>query len=135
MQNTNISISEPDLLATKLEESASKVADELSDLYVKITNLEENINHQFDDFTEHGYTLFAVFIHRGEASYGHYWVYIKDFVNSIWRKYNDETVTEVPEEEVMNFTEGNTATPYFIVFVKKGHEKDIEPLKRMIEKN
>lgn len=135
LQNTNISISEPDLLATKLEESASKVADELSDLYVKITNLEEKINHQFDDFTEHGYTLFAVFIHRGEASYGHYWVYIKDFVNSIWRKYNDETVTEVPEEEVMNFTEGNTATPYFIVFVKKGHEKDIEPLKRMIEKN
>ena len=107
----------------------------LPQLYTEIDSLRTKIDHQFDEFEEVGYTLFAVFIHRGEASYGHYWVYIKDTRNqNIWRKYNDETVTEVPREEkkLFNFTEGNTATPYFLAFVKNEHLDDVEPLKRVI---
>ncbi|QLQ78402.1 hypothetical protein HG537_0A06490 [Torulaspora globosa] len=118
----------------QLTQATTDIDNELTSLYHQISNLETKISKQFDEFQTIGYSLFAVFIHRGEASYGHYWVYIKDrFKNGIWRKYNDETITEVPESEVLNFTEGNTATPYFLVYIQKGHEHDIEPLKRIID--
>ncbi|CCK68854.1 ubiquitin-specific protease UBP2 KNAG_0B04190 [Huiozyma naganishii CBS 8797] len=117
-----------------LSDMVASIDEELVQLYTEIGQLETQIDHQFDSFQKVGYSLFAVFIHRGEASYGHYWVYVKDFKNSgIWRKYNDETVSEVPEEEVFNFTEGNNATPYFLVLVKQTHEQDIEPLHRIID--
>lgn len=138
LTDSNIDI--PDLsickevLVNGLENLSNDINKELSDLYEEITQLQDKIDHQFDEFQSMAYTLFAVFIHRGEASYGHYWVYIKDLQNNgIWRKYNDETVSEIHEDEVFNFLEGNTATPYFLVLVKKDHEIDIEPLKRIIE--
>lgn len=112
------------------------IDEELTQVYNQIQDLEYKIDHLFDNFQKIAYSLFAVFIHRGEASYGHYWVYVRDMTNSgIWRKYNDETVTEVPESEVFNFVQGNTATPYFLVLVQREHEKDIAPLKRNVVEN
>lgn len=100
----------------------------------KLEELTSKISTQFTDYTKVGYSIFAIFIHRGEASYGHYWVYIKDPHQGIFRKYNDEMVTEVPSSEVFNFVKENTATPYYIVYVKDSLEKDyVEPLKRIIE--
>ncbi|GMM33594.1 ubiquitin-specific protease [Saccharomycopsis crataegensis] len=102
----------------------------------RISELDAKIDSHFDipEYQKLGYELFALFIHRGEASYGHYWVYIKDPVRNIYRKYNDETVTEVKLEEVLNFSEGNTATPYFVVYAKKNFfTEGIEPLKRIID--
>ncbi|GCF01221.1 ubiquitin-specific protease ubp2 [Zygosaccharomyces mellis] len=134
LESQNIRIEKKTDLAQQLDKIVSEIDRELSQLYHGITQLESKISHQFDDFKSIGYSLFAVFIHRGEASYGHYWIYIKDRHKSgIWRKYNDETITEVPENEVFNFSEGNTATPYFLVYVKQGHEHEIEPLKRELE--
>lgn len=134
LESQNIQIEKKTDLAQQLDGIVSEIDRELSQLYHGITQLESKISHQFDDFKSIGYSLFAVFIHRGEASYGHYWIYIKDRHKSgIWRKYNDETITEVPENEVFNFSEGNTATPYFLVYVKQGHEHEIEPLKRELE--
>ena len=96
-----------------LRTNVNNIDNELMSLYNNINNLEEKISHQFDDFKEYGYSLFSVFIHRGEASYGHYWIYIKDRNhNGVWRKYNDETVSEVQEDEVFNFNEGNTCLLY-----------------------
>lgn len=125
-----------DHLIEQLKQSVADIDAELTSLYHEIAKLESTIDKQFEEFKSIGYSLFAVFIHRGEASYGHYWVYIKDASkNGVWRKYNDETITEVPEAEVFNFTEGNTATPYFLVYVRQGHEHDIEPLKRIIDRD
>ncbi|CUS21823.1 LAQU0S04e01618g1_1 [Lachancea quebecensis] len=110
-----------------------KIDEELANIYHRIISLEQKLSTHFDDFKKEGYSLFAVFIHRGEASYGHYWIYIKDSgKNGIWRKYNDESVTEAPDSEVFNFSEGNTATPYFLVYIKNGQESQIEPLHRVI---
>ncbi|KAK5962745.1 ubiquitin-specific protease UBP2 PWA37_005191 [Arxiozyma heterogenica] len=138
LENCDIDIPElsvcTEALVTELENVSNDINKELSELYESITQLQDKIDHQFDEFQSIAYTLFAVFIHRGEASYGHYWVYIKDLQNNgTWRKYNDETVSEIHEDEVFNFLEGNTATPYFLVLVKKDRENDIEPLKRIIE--
>ncbi|CCC71520.1 hypothetical protein NCAS_0H02100 [Naumovozyma castellii] len=136
LESQGIILPEKDEMVSSLKTLTAGIDDELNQLYAEISQLEETINGQFNEFKGIGYSIFAVFIHRGEASYGHYWIYIKDrSQNGIWRKYNDETVSEVPEEEVYNFTEGNTATPYFLVYVKEGEEQEIEPLKRIIETN
>jgi ubiquitin carboxyl-terminal hydrolase 25/28 len=106
---------------------------ELAALDAALQRLHECVAAQFAAYTRVAYLIFAIFIHRGEASYGHYWIYIRDPQRNIFRKYNDEVVTEVPLSEVMNFAEGNTATPYYIVYAKELLEAEyIEPLKRKI---
>ncbi|EDO17315.1 hypothetical protein Kpol_1062p23 [Vanderwaltozyma polyspora DSM 70294] len=133
LEKQGIETENKQMLIDRLTGALKDIDDELTKLYNDIVNIEAKIDRQFDKFQNIGYSLFAVFIHRGEASYGHYWVYIKDFTkNGIWRKYNDETITEVPEAEVFNFTEGNTATPYFLVYVKQENLNEIEPLKRIV---
>ncbi|RCK58839.1 Ubiquitin carboxyl-terminal hydrolase 2 [Candida viswanathii] len=112
-----------------------KLSAQLLKIDSQIEKISHLINNQFIDYKEVCYDIFAIFIHRGEASYGHYWIYIKDPQNkNIFRKYNDEIVTEVPSSEVFNFLETNTATPYYIVYVKDELEQNyIEPLKREIK--
>lgn len=46
------------------------------------------------------YELFAIFVHRGSATGGHYFAYIKDFDKDKWFEFNDSTVSEVTEETV-----------------------------------
>lgn len=41
------------------------------------------------------YELFAIMIHSGSASGGHYYAYIKDFNNGEWYCFNDQTVSSV----------------------------------------
>lgn len=113
-----------------LEEQVGAINDRVHSLESQLQDLERKVACQFDNFKKMGYSLFAVFIHRGEASYGHYWIYIKDPKSNVYRKYNDEIISEVLPEEIFNFKEGNTATPYFLVYVKEGLEEQVEPLKR-----
>lgn len=123
-----------DELMTTVKDEITRVQNELTEIDAELERLTGLVGHQFDGYTKVGYLIFAIFIHRGEASYGHYWVYIKDPTRDIYRKYNDEIVTEVPALEVFNFSEGNTATPYYIVYVKDNLERDyVEPLKREVE--
>ena len=55
----------------------------------------------------------------GNSQDGHYWVYIYDCARNIWRKYNDDVVTEVNDMEI--FQEQGLATPYFVAYVR--HDK------------
>ncbi|KAI5958920.1 UBP2 [Candida theae] len=117
-----------------LSDQITQLRNRVEEIELRINQIEVQMSTQFDNYTQVGYSIFAIFIHRGEASYGHYWIYIKDpDQNNIFRKYNDEIVTEVSDAEVFNFLEGNTATPYYIVYVKSDLEKDyINPLNRVI---
>jgi ubiquitin carboxyl-terminal hydrolase 25/28 len=58
-------------------------------------------------------------VHHGSVSFGHYWIYIHDFHKDVWRKYNDEYVTEVQnlDEIFKNTHTKNPPTPYFLVYV------------------
>ncbi|CCG23364.1 Ubp2 protein [Candida orthopsilosis Co 90-125] len=120
-----------------LSNQITNLKNQIEEIDSRIVRIQQQISTQFDNYKQVGYSIFAIFIHRGEASYGHYWIYIKDpHQNNIFRKYNDELVTEVPDSEVFNFLEGNTATPYYIVYVKNDLEKDyINPLNRVINCN
>lgn len=60
-------------------------------------------------------------MHHGSVSFGHYWIYIYDFRNGIWRKYNDEYVTEVQNlDEIFKDNQpSNPPTPYFLVYINE----------------
>lgn len=86
----------------------------------EIKTLTSHINSQFADLRNMPYRLHSVFIHRGMVNSGHYWIYIYDFANSMWRKYNDGYVTEVTAPGGIFEAEQSTrpATPYFLVYVR-----------------
>ncbi|MCJ1285725.1 ubiquitin-specific protease ubp2 [Xylographa opegraphella] len=110
-----------------LDKASSNVTAELSEIEVQMTALCTNINSQFVDLRELPYRLHSVFIHRGVVNSGHYWIYIYDFVNSMWRKYNDGYVTEVTETQIIFGAEQSTrpASPYFLVYVREDLRFDL----------
>lgn len=101
-----------------LDSKIKMLTDGRNELIRQSTALEQKIQNQFSDLNKVGYRCHSIFVHRGQASFGHYWIYINDFKNGVFRKYNDEYVTEVPHSEVFDDNEENTATPYFLVFIR-----------------
>lgn len=77
------------------------------------------IASQFAQYQNLPYRLYAVFMHHGSVSFGHYWIYIYDFRRNVWRKYNDEYVTEVQnlDEIFKDHQPSNPPTPYFLVYI------------------
>lgn len=86
----------------------------------RIKDLTSNIGSQFVDKKGLPYRLQAVFIHVGSATFGHYWIYIRDFEKDMWRKYNDESVTAVTDLSLIFDQESGDRppTPYFLVYVQ-----------------
>ncbi|KAI7888447.1 uncharacterized protein EV154DRAFT_425602 [Mucor mucedo] len=82
-----------------------------------IEQFRTSIRHQYDDYKQLAYKLHAVFMHQGQANYGHYWIYILDHDENQWWKYNDSMVSKVNESEIYHNTTGATANPYFLVYV------------------
>jgi len=91
------------------------------------------MNSEFTDLRQHRYLLHAAFFHRGTQGSGHYWVYIFDFKQEIWRKYNDGYVSKVEDtteifgrpSEAEFKSWGGPANPYFLVYVKAGEENSL----------
>lgn len=82
------------------------------------------------------YHLYAVFMHHGSVSFGHYYIYIYDFAKNIWRKYNDNYVTEVHNTaEIFGGQQDqrNPPTPYFVVYVHdRMRERVAQPVCRTV---
>ncbi|SAM03003.1 hypothetical protein [Absidia glauca] len=85
----------------------------------QVNHFETKIRHEYDDLTQCEYLLHAVFMHKGEANYGHYWLYILDHKTDCWWKFNDSLVTKVDEAEILRNTTGTKANPYFLVYIQK----------------
>ncbi|KAI2826377.1 hypothetical protein CBS147343_605 [Aspergillus niger] len=85
----------------------------------QIQETQDKISAQFADYKYLAYRLYAVFVHHGSVSFGHYYIYIFDFERNVWRKYNDNYVTEVNNLDEIFKDEGqpNPPTPYFLVYV------------------
>ncbi|KAL5470321.1 hypothetical protein PMIN07_001825 [Paraphaeosphaeria minitans] len=88
-------------IADQLNKRADELRPELTDIHKRMEKLEKQIDSVFEDCNDHPYRLHAIFMHAGSHSGGHYWIYIYDFQNDIWRKYNDETVTLESEETIL----------------------------------
>jgi hypothetical protein len=65
--------------------------------------------------------LHAITVHDGSAEGGHYFTFIKDHYQSIWRKFNDIRVTTVDEKDVFLQSVGGHGgmTAYWIVYVSE----------------
>lgn len=55
------------------------------------------------------YELFAIMIHSGSASGGHYYAYIKDFETGNWYSFNDQTVSSITQEDISRSFGGSGA--------------------------
>ncbi|KAK2737240.1 ubiquitin-specific protease ubp2 [Myotisia sp. PD_48] len=93
--------------------------DEIARLEIRIQELEHLMDAQFSDLQTLPYHLYAVFMHHGSVEFGHYYIYIFDFDQKIWRKYNDTEVTEVRTTAEIFGPQSmkNPPTPYFLVYL------------------
>ncbi|KAF8461076.1 hypothetical protein BDZ91DRAFT_737822 [Kalaharituber pfeilii] len=123
----------PDVLSG-LDEGIDSASKELKVINERLGILQARAAAQFEGLRKFGYRIHSVFIHRGSASFGHYWIYIYDFKQKIWRKYNDGYVTQVDNErEVFEQDDVNPATPYFLVFVREDQTELVEAVERKME--
>ncbi|ETN63869.1 ubiquitin carboxyl-terminal hydrolase 47 [Anopheles darlingi] len=58
------------------------------------------LNNSFSAPGPYKYELFAIMIHSGSASGGHYYAYIKDFKTGCWLSFNDECVVRITQEDI-----------------------------------
>jgi ubiquitin C-terminal hydrolase len=107
-----------------LKRKAQRLEEKSSSIDQRLSELRQNLDTCYNDLNKVEYRLHAVFSHRGEANYGHYWIYIYDWENERWLKYNDDMVTVVDEKEIFRDTTGKDENPYCLVYVdaQKVHE-------------
>jgi len=134
-------------LTSRLSELSEKSRLEREELRIRIATLEQQIQSAFVDsaFLRHKYKLHAAFFHRGTVGSGHYWIYIYDHVNEVWRKYNDDYVTPVlNRNEIFGNPEGDSSNPnsgytpanaYFLVYVRANQLSDAEPVVETLKRN
>ncbi|KAI9038196.1 ubiquitin-specific protease UBP2 [Aspergillus affinis] len=125
-------------LFPELEQLSQLARSQLSSIDQEIKDTQTMISSQFADSRRLPYRLYAVFVHHGSVTFGHYYIYIRDFERNIWRKYNDNYVTEVNDldEIFMNNDRQNPPTPYFLVYVNDGmKERLVDPVCRGVVEN
>lgn len=71
------------------------------------------------------YRLHAVICHRGHLTSGHYWVWIHDFEDNIWRWYNDADVKENRDTAEVLETLSTSGEPYFLCYVRDEDKTDL----------
>ncbi|KAI7295419.1 hypothetical protein KC315_g18958, partial [Hortaea werneckii] len=122
----------PGVLSTEAHEQSKR----LVSLQTEIESLQAMLETQFQDLKQLKYRLAAVFIHRGSHGHGHYWVYIHDFANNVWRNYNDERVEEVSNlADVLEAKTWQQGTPTYAVYVRdEEKERLVQPLCREPER-
>lgn len=130
----NIELDEdlPSTLASEAHEQSKR----LDALKTEIESLQTLLDTQFQDLKNLKYRLAAVFIHRGTHGHGHYWLYIHDFTNDIWRSYNDERVEEVTKmEDIFEAKTWQQGTPTYAVYVQDDKKEQlVQPVCRAPEK-
>ena len=91
----------------------------------EIKEREQALDEDYNRSQEHPYQLEAVICHRGRLSSGHYWVWIRDFEDGVWRCYNDgEVGVETDTEKVLRDL-STGGEPYYLCYVR---DKDKEEL-------
>ncbi|KAI9703979.1 MAG: ubiquitin-specific protease ubp2 [Bogoriella megaspora] len=116
-------------LIQSLEEKAAESNWRLAKTRNELESLLMKMRAHFADMDSVPYRLYAVCIHRGTGSFGHYWTYIHDFAHGVWRKYNDEKVEKVedPEKEIFEPPQDKTNVPTstYILYVQEDRKEEL----------
>lgn len=118
-------------LNTFLQEEAKRVEQELRDAEAEVARLKANVESLWEEEQRLEYVLASVFMHRGEASHGHYFLNQRKLgpdgkgqdTPSTWFKYNDNVVQDIPLGQVLKDMTG--ATPYLLSYVRKDMQDQI----------
>ena len=89
----------------KLQEDLSGVNAQLESLFAGPSN--------------HAYALHSIVCHSGSGRGGHYWVWIRDFEEGVWRKYNDTSVSEERDTRKLLDNLNSSGDPYFLCYVRE----------------
>ncbi|KAL9067155.1 MAG: hypothetical protein Q9157_006897 [Trypethelium eluteriae] len=124
-----------DDLAPSLQRKAAELEHLLAQTTQNLEKLSRKMNSQFSKYQSAPYRLYALCMHRGNPGFGHYWVYIHDFANGIWRKYNDERVEKVNDPGVEIFQPSKESspipTPHYVIYIRDDiKELVVEPVCR-----
>jgi ubiquitin carboxyl-terminal hydrolase 25/28 len=121
-------------ITAALTADAEVQAKRLSTLESEINGLQKQLDAQFEDMKNIKYQLAAVFFHRGSYGHGHYWIYIHDFVNNVWRIYNDERVEEFTKlESIFEAKTWDQGTPTYAVYVAEDKMDYVQTVFRDLE--
>jgi len=129
-ENANDLGVDPDLIDIQLLEVIGKSAEvsrrELEEIDISISRYQQQLDHIFDEHRQLPYRLHAVFMHRsGQARIdgGHWFIYIYDTKNTLWRRYNDETITKIadpkPFLDPIKDRAREEGTSSFVVYVRE----------------
>ncbi|KAL2356052.1 hypothetical protein BJ546DRAFT_969739 [Cryomyces antarcticus] len=122
-----------DELLTPLSQEAARLESAIPQLEAEHVRIKQAMDTQFDHLTTIRYRLHAVFFHRGGMRGGHYWICIHDHRRNIWRKYNDDKVSLISQEDVFKEdpVDKGKATPMFLAYVAADKlDELVEPLHR-----
>ncbi|KAF4585926.1 ubiquitin carboxyl-terminal hydrolase [Ophiocordyceps camponoti-floridani] len=84
----------------------------------ELAEREEALQQHQDDMKGISYRLHAVICHRGHLMSGHYWVWICDFEDRVWRWYNDADVRENKDTAEVLQTLSTSGEPYYLCYVR-----------------
>ena len=89
-----------------------------NELCSHISQLENQLKEMYSEpeLLKTAYRLHAVVVHEGQASAGHYWVYIRN--GDTWCKYNDVQISKSSWEELQQDSLGgqNNASAYCLMY-------------------
>ncbi|KAJ3436299.1 ubiquitin carboxyl-terminal hydrolase [Anaeramoeba flamelloides] len=85
----------------------------------KIEKEELRLKTLYDDLKNIKYQLFSMVIHSGVANSGHYYTFVFDCTQDKWWKFNDQNVTQISENEVLQISTGEKkgTSAYCLIYV------------------
>ncbi|KAI3325718.1 cysteine proteinase [Xylariaceae sp. AK1471] len=103
---------------------AGQRADEVDS--TELVDLRKEEAGAFDSMKRYKYCLHAMICHGGGMNAGHYWVWVRDFKNQVWYKYNDSLVTEDSRDSQQVIDElNNSGDPYYVAYVRDELKDDL----------
>lgn len=84
----------------------------------ELAQQEKALEEHLDSMRSIPYRLHAVICHRGHLMSGHYWVWICDFEDRVWRWYNDADVKENRDTAEVLQTLSTSGEPYYLCYVR-----------------
>lgn len=92
----------------------------------ELIELRREAANAFDNIEQHKYCLHAMICHGGGMNAGHYWVWVRDFRNQVWYKYNDSLVTKDSRDTQQVIDElNNSGDPYYVAYVRDELKDDL----------
>ena len=112
---------ETSLVSQMINTYRTNVRDQIASLEQQIKNQENLLQNQYSGLKNMPYHLHGICIHDGTAESGHYFSYIKDHTQNVWRQYNDHRVNIVDEEQVLQEAMGGglTKSAYWVVYISE----------------